>query len=94
MGSGHAEKLRSRETCVGVTRLASRLSEVRSPGIRPMVLGREFPKCPSGARILVLCNRGSFVVRLSPYILRGERMVAISWNPSSIGFPIFRSYFL
>jgi hypothetical protein len=30
---------------------------VRSPGIRPMVLRREFPKCPSAACILVLCNR-------------------------------------
>jgi hypothetical protein len=67
-----------RRTYVGIARLASRLSEVRSPGIRPMVLRREFPKCPLGACILVLCNRGSFVFRLSLYILRGERMAAIS----------------
>jgi hypothetical protein len=76
-------------TCVGIARLASRLSEVRSPGIRPMVLRREFPKCRSGVCILVLCNRGSFVFRLSPYILRGESMAAISGNPSSFGFSYF-----
>jgi hypothetical protein len=67
-----------RRTRVGIARLASRLSEVRSPGIHLMVLRREFPKCPSGVCILVLCNRDSFVFRLSPYILRGERMAAIS----------------
>jgi hypothetical protein len=47
-----------RKTRIGIARIASRLSEVRSPGIRSMVLRREFPKCPSGACILVLCNRG------------------------------------
>jgi hypothetical protein len=62
-------------------------------GIRPMVLRREFPKCPSGACILVLCNRDSFIFWQSPYILRGERMAAISRNPSSFGFPIFPFYF-
>jgi hypothetical protein len=67
-----------RRTRVGIARLVSRLSEVRSPGIRPMLLRREFPKCPSGACNLVLCNRGSFVFRLAPYILRGERMAATS----------------
>jgi hypothetical protein len=82
-----------RRTRVGIARLASRLSEVRSPGIRSMVLRREFPKCPSGACILVLCNRGSFAFRLSPYILRGERMAAISRNPSSFALAIFPSYF-
>jgi hypothetical protein len=35
-------------TCVGIASLASRLSDVRSSGIRPMVLWREFLKCPSG----------------------------------------------
>jgi hypothetical protein len=83
-----------RRTRVGVARLASRLSEVRSPNIHPMVLRREFLKCPSGACILVLCNRGSFVFLLPPYKLRGERMAAISWNPSSLPFPIFPSIFL
>jgi hypothetical protein len=82
-----------RRTRVEIARLALRLSEVRSSGIRPMVLRREFPKCPSGACILVLCNRGSFIFRLSPYILRGERMAAISRNPSSFPFAIFPSYF-
>ena len=84
-------------TRIEIARLASRLREVRSAGIRPMVLRREFPKCPSGACILVLCNRGSFVFRLPPYILRGERMAAISWNPSSFAFlfslPIFLRIF-
>jgi hypothetical protein len=67
-----------RRTHIGIAGLASRLSEVRSPGIRPMVLRQEFPKCRSGACILVLCNRGSFVFWLPPYILREERMAAIS----------------
>jgi hypothetical protein len=73
----HREASKQR-TRVGIARLTSRLSKVRSPGIRPMVLRQEFPKCPSGACILVSCNRGSFAFRLSPYILRGERMAAIS----------------
>jgi hypothetical protein len=37
-----------RRTRVGITRFASRLNEVRSPGIHPMVLRQEFPKCPLG----------------------------------------------
>jgi hypothetical protein len=82
-----------RRTRAGIARLASRLSEVRSPGIHPMVLRQEFSKCPSGACILVLCNRGSFVFRFPPYTLRGERMAAISWNPSSFALAIFPSYF-
>jgi hypothetical protein len=49
-------KASKRRTRVGIARLASSLSEVRSPGIRPMVLRREFLKCPSGPCILVLCN--------------------------------------
>jgi hypothetical protein len=85
-----------RRTRVGIARLASRLSELRSPGIRPMVLRREFPKCPSGACILVLCNRGSFVFQWPPYKLRGERMATISWYPSSFAFlfslPIFLGF--
>jgi hypothetical protein len=85
-------------TRVRIARLASRLSEVRSSGIRPMVLRREFPKCPSGGCILILCNRGSFVFRLPPYKLRGERMATTSWNTSSSAFlfslPIFlRSFY-
>jgi hypothetical protein len=82
-----------RRTHVGITRLASRLSEVRSPGIHSTVLCRIFPKFPSGTCNLVLCNRGSFVFRLSPYIIRGERMVAISSNPSSFALAIFPLYF-
>jgi hypothetical protein len=54
-GSAGGEGIRARRetskrrTRVGITRLASGWSEVRSPGIRPMVLRREFPKCPLGA---------------------------------------------
>jgi hypothetical protein len=51
------------------------------------------PKVPLGACILVLCNRGSFVFRLSPYILIGQRMAAISRNPSSFALAIFPAYF-
>jgi hypothetical protein len=86
-----------RRTHVGIARLASRLSKVLLPGIHPMVLRREFPKCPSGVCILVLCNRGSFIFHLPPYKLRGERMVATSWDPSSFAFsfslPIFLMIF-
>jgi hypothetical protein len=31
---------------MGIARVASRLREVRSPGIRPMVLRRQIPKVP------------------------------------------------
>jgi hypothetical protein len=85
-----------RRTHVGIARLASRLSELRSLGIHPMVLRREFPKCPSGAFILVLRN-SSFVFRWPPYKLRGERMATTTWNPSSFAFsfslPIFLRIF-
>jgi hypothetical protein len=83
-GSAGGDGIRARRatskgrTRIGIARLVSRLSEVRSLGIRPMVLRQEFPNCPSRACILVLCIRGSFVFRLSPYKLRGERMTAIS----------------
>jgi hypothetical protein len=75
-----------RRTCVGIARLASRLSELRSPGMRPMVLRQEFPKCPLRACILVLCNRGSFVFQLRPYKVRGGRMATTTWNPNSFSF--------
>jgi hypothetical protein len=67
-----------RRTHVRIARLASRLREGRSPGIRPMVLQRQIPKVPlvgvypsSGFRCIL-------VFRLSPYILKGERMAPIS----------------
>jgi hypothetical protein len=82
-----------RRTHIEIARLATRLREVRSPGIRPMVLRREFPKCPSGVCILVLCKKGCFIFLMPPYILRGERMAAISWHSSSFGFLISPTYF-
>jgi hypothetical protein len=42
---------------------------------------------------LNLCNRGSFIFRLPPYKHRGERMAAISRNPSSFPFAILATYF-
>jgi hypothetical protein len=54
-----------------------------------MVQRQSFLKGPSGVCILVLGLRGSFVYRLPPYNPSGERMVVISWNSSSFGFPIF-----
>jgi hypothetical protein len=81
-GLGGGDGIRARRetskwrTHVGIARLASRLSEMRSASICPMVLRREFPKCPSRVCILVLCNRGSFVFRLPPYKLKGEMMAA------------------
>jgi hypothetical protein len=41
-----APEASKRRTRVGIARLASRLREVRSPGIRPMVLRRQIPKMP------------------------------------------------
>jgi hypothetical protein len=82
-----------RRTHVGIAMLASRLRKLRSSGIRSMALWRRFPKCASGVCILVLCIRSSFVFQMPPYNPSGERMTAISWNPSSFPFVIFPSYF-
>jgi hypothetical protein len=65
-------------TYVGIARLASMLREGRSPGIRPMVLQRHIPTVPLVGVYPSLGFRGILVFRLSPYILRGERMAAIS----------------
>jgi hypothetical protein len=46
-----------------------------------------------GACILVLVLNGSFAFRLPPYNPSGERMAAISWNPSSFYFAIFLFHF-
>jgi hypothetical protein len=54
-------------THVVVTWCASKLHIVRTLGICLMVRRRRFPKCPSGACILVLVFKGSFVFRLPPY---------------------------
>jgi hypothetical protein len=77
---------RDRKSCVE----AKRRAVVGHPSDGAMT---RIPKVPLGACILVLCNRGSFVSRLPPYLLRGERMAAISRNPSSFPFAIFPSYF-
>jgi hypothetical protein len=82
-----------RRTCVGIARFASMLREVRSPGIHPMVLQSHIPKVPLVGVYLSLSFRGILVFRLSPYKLRGERMAAISRNPSSFALAIFPSYF-
>jgi hypothetical protein len=82
-----------RRTRFGIARLASRLREVRSPGIRPMVLQRQIPKAPLVGVYLSLGLRGILYFRLPPYNPRRERMAANSWNPSSFGFPIFSAYF-
>jgi hypothetical protein len=80
-------------TCVGITRGAPRLREGRSSGIRPMVLQRHIAKVPLVGVYPSLGFRDILVFWLSPYILRGERMAAISRNPSSFGFPFFPSNF-
>jgi hypothetical protein len=41
----------------------------------------------------LLASKGIIDFQLPPYNPSGERMAAISWNPSSFGFPIFLSYF-
>jgi hypothetical protein len=89
MGSGCAENIeaentrRDRKACVEVKRgvVVGHLSDDAMTRI---------PKVPSGACILVSCNRGSFVFLLPPYKLRGERMAATTWNPSSFAFSVFQ----
>jgi hypothetical protein len=71
-GSAGGDRIRARRealkrrTRIGITSLASRLSEVRSPGIRPMVLQRHIPKVPLVGVYLSLSFRGILVFRLSP----------------------------
>jgi hypothetical protein len=77
-----------RRTHVRIARLASRQCEGRSSDIRPMLLQRHIPKVPLVGVCPSLGFRGVLVFRLSPYILRGERMAAICRNPSSFRFPI------
>jgi hypothetical protein len=67
-----------RRTCVWIARLASRLRKGRSPDIRPMVLQRHIPKVPLVGVYPSLGFGDILVFRVSPYILRGERMTAIS----------------
>jgi hypothetical protein len=67
-----------RRTRVGIARLASRLREGRSSGIRPMVLQRHIPKVPLVGVYPSLVFSGILVFRMSPYILRGERMAVVS----------------
>jgi hypothetical protein len=57
-----ASKWRTR---VGIARLASRLREVRSLGICPMVLQRQIPKVPLVGVYPSLGFRGIFVFRLA-----------------------------
>jgi hypothetical protein len=52
-----------RRTHVGIARLASRLREVRSPGIRVMVLQRQIPKMPLVGVYPSLGFRGILVFR-------------------------------
>jgi hypothetical protein len=70
-----ASKRRTRDR---ITRLASRLRKARSPGIHPMVLQIHIPKVPLVGVYPSSGFRGIFVFRLTPYILRGERMAGIS----------------
>jgi hypothetical protein len=58
-------KLRRRRTRVGIVRLASRIREVRSPGIRPMVLQRQIPKVPMVGVYLSLGLRDILDFRLA-----------------------------
>jgi hypothetical protein len=77
---------RDHKACVEATRRA--IAGHPSDGAK-----KHIPKVPLGGMYHSLGFRGILVFRLSPYILRGERMAAISRNPSSFGFPIFPSYF-
>jgi hypothetical protein len=63
-GRRASEALR-RRTRVGIARLVSRLREVRSPGIRPMVLQRQIPKVPLVGVYPSLVFRGILVFQLA-----------------------------
>jgi hypothetical protein len=78
---------RDRKACVEATRRVV-------AGIRPMVLQRYIPKVSLVGVYPSLGLMGILVFRLSPYILRGERMAAISRNPSSFPFAISLPIFL
>jgi hypothetical protein len=67
-----------RRTHVGIAMLALRLSKFADAGHPFDGVKTRFPKCPSGACILVLGFRGSFVFQLPPYNPSGERMTTIS----------------
>jgi hypothetical protein len=85
----HRPETSKRRTRVGIARLASKLSKfavTRHPSNSAMT---KFPKGPSGACILLFGLRSSFVFWLPPYNQSGERIIAISWNPSSFCFAIF-----
>jgi hypothetical protein len=77
---------RDRKACVEA-------KQVRSPGIRPMVLQRQFPKVPLVGGYPSLGLRGILIFFLPSYNQSGERMVSISWNPSSFSLYYFPSYF-
>jgi hypothetical protein len=52
------------------------LLEPLSPSRRSFIGSHSLPPLWFAVSVLQLCNRGSFVFRLSPYILRGEGMAA------------------
>jgi hypothetical protein len=60
-----ASETSRRRTHVGIARLASRLREVRSPGIRLWVLQRQIPKLPLVGVYPSLGFRGILVFRLA-----------------------------
>jgi hypothetical protein len=82
-------RLRSGGHALGLQGLRQGRASLRSLSIHLMVWRQRFPKFPSGTCILVLRFRGSVVFRLPLYNPSGERMSAISWNPSSFCFAIF-----
>jgi hypothetical protein len=80
-------------TPIEIARLASWLSKFTIAEHPSDGATTKFTKGPSGACILVLGLRGSFVFRLPPYNPSGERMAAASWNHRSFCFAIFPNLF-
>jgi hypothetical protein len=74
-----------RRTRVRIARLASRLRKVRSPGIRLMVLQRQFSKVPLVGVYPSLGFRGILVFRLCLHITKVVR----GWQPSLGTLPHF-----
>jgi hypothetical protein len=78
----------------GIMRLASMLSKFAVVGHPSDGAKTKIPKVPLGGVYPSVRLRGSFVFLLPPYNPSGERMPAISWNPSSFCFAISSFFFL
>jgi hypothetical protein len=81
-----------RRTRVEIARLASRLSKFAVTGHPSDGAITKVSEFSLEEHVSLLAANGILDFQLPPYNPRGERMEAISWNPSSL-FSFFPSYF-